>query len=169
MPTYTSGPYDVDLYHEATILDTNVICACFDKNDPYHDSASEYVEILASEGTIIVPVVVLVEAWGMLVGKDGNWRSGFALLNWLSNPGGPTLLLNDTEQFDEIRKVMMDLHVDCVDSFLYHLAHQISYRCKFKPPIRVATYDTRDVYKFMGIGTMRFRVFDMRSGDHIEI
>jgi predicted nucleic acid-binding protein len=166
---FTAGPYEIDLSRESTILDTNVVYARFNPDDDHHEPASEYLEYLEADGPVVVPVVVLVEAWGMLVGKDNNWLGGFELLAWLSNPGGPILLLSDGEQFEDIRKTMTELRVDCVDSFLYHLAHRISLQCNLKPPIRVATYDTRDVYKLMGTGTMRFRVFDMRSGENIDL
>jgi predicted nucleic acid-binding protein len=148
MPIYHIAPLDLDFSRRAIILDTNILVAAFNPRDQKHDDAKAFLDMI--EDPIIVPVSVVIEAWGVLVGGSRSssiWRYGFELLAWVTNPGYATLILQNIDSFNHIQEIMKTMHVDCVDACIMRLGHEMSDQCNLKPSIRIATYDTADFLK----------------------
>jgi predicted nucleic acid-binding protein len=153
MPIYQMSSFELDFSRRALLLDTNVLVAAFWPEDSKHNNAKEFI-FEFWEGEFIVPISVVVETWGMLVGKRRGWEWGFELLTWLNNPGNVTLIPQHVDHASLVRDTARAMHIDCVDALLMYLADEVSEQCDLNPPIQIATYDTSDfvrcllAYKF---------------------
>src|SRR5437867_9094496 len=96
MPSYSIASCDLEVSRDAVILDTNVIVAAFHPRDQRHGDAKALLEIL-EERQLIIPMVVVVEVWGMLVGSMKQLDCGYEFLTWLNNPGRDLLIPHDSE------------------------------------------------------------------------
>src|ERR1700683_5368049 len=83
---------EIEIRRDATIIDTNVLVAAFWPEDARYADTREFLFEMADEVIVAVPVVV--ETWGMLVGKAKRWDCGLELLNWLTNPGNEVILVD---------------------------------------------------------------------------
>lgn len=133
---------------QAVLLDTNVLYAAFCSNDERHEAATLFLEIFTDP--MVVPVPVLVEYWGLVVGRDKRPDLGLALLDWVQNPGNASLLPGDPELVGRCRSFCRRLSIDLVDAFLVSIADRLSVLHQIKPAIRIATFDNRDFYKCLG-------------------
>jgi len=170
MPEYKIAETVLDIARNAILLDTNVLVEAFSEQD--NSARQEYAEYFFDqlERPLLVPTVVLVEAWGVLVGSKKVRLAGLDLLTWVNLPGRATIVPPYRTDVGGTQQLAEDLSVDCVDAMLVELAHDITERCGLRPPLPIATYDTRDFTRmFRRKGDLRFRVFDMRSSDFLEI
>lgn len=165
MPIYTIPAHQYDIPRNAVILDTNVLFAAFYPRDQYHEDARTFV--YECPDPFVVPIAVLIETWGMIVGSRKYREGGIELLLWLSTPGKAELLPQDTARFNEAGDTMKSIRVDCVDALVSHLADDISGHCQFDPHIRIATYDTADIWKCKMRNDLQLTVLDLRSW-HLE-
>ena len=161
MPTYTISTYERNIPRDAVILDTNVLVAAFCPRDQHHEDARWFIDEWPDP--LFVPVAVLIEAWGMIVGSNNYWQGGIELLTWLGTPGRAELLPQDTTRFDHASDMINSIHVDCVDALISQFADDISRQCGFSRHIRIATYDTGDVTKCRDRYNLQLIVLDMRS------
>lgn len=161
MPNYlVNDSYPVG--RNATIIDTNVLLAAFWPADERHEDSRTFVFEVATE--IIVPSPVLVETWGLLVGRSKRWDYGLEMLGWLLNPGNAVLLIDSSgAPLSGIEQVIRGSHVDCVDAYLVHLANSVTTICNLSPPITIATYDTSDYIRCRMKHNLLLRVLDLRS------
>lgn len=167
MATLVIDEHRFEILRRPLLLDTNILVALFRKNDQYHSDVFTFVqdrEILeAHTNQLLVPSVAIVEAWGLLVGKDKNADGGLSLLEWVV--GSDTVLVLPT--WTRLQTVAEELsrthHVDIVDAYLAAMAAIVSEQCGFRPPIRIATYDTGDFLRCLPTGHPTFAVFDMRT------
>jgi len=145
------------------LLDTNVLVRAFESDTD--DSAETFFFLREADYQWLVPVAVIVESWGFLVGKQKNWRAGFDLLAWLNTPGSAIIISQRGEDSEKVAELMAAFSggVDCVDAMLMLLATDITGQCNLTPPIPVATYDTRDFNRARSQTTLRVEVYDMRS------
>lgn len=151
-------PFDVDLSRRAVLIDTNVLVAAFWPDDPlYEDTRTFLFEVV--EGQLIVPMSVVVETWGMLVGSNKCWDEGIELLTWLNEPGNVTLIPQHVEHSISVKNMVSSVHIDCVDASLMYLADEVSEQCDLKPPILIATYDTADFVRCLVSHKLRFGVY----------
>jgi|GEM_PF-3253828 len=160
MPIFHILPYQLDVSREAALIDTNVLFAAFCPHDQRNESAREFL-FDVWEDELLLPTPVLIETWGMLVGKNKDWENGIRLLNWITNPGtAVTLLPQHTEHSKRIRDIIAKMRIDCVDATLIYLADEFTAQCAFAPPIRIVTYDTSDFLRCIPIYKLRARIFD---------
>jgi hypothetical protein len=143
MPTFQVSSVEIDFSRKAVLLDTNVLLAAFWPDDPKHQNASEFV-FEVWEGELLIPISVVIETWGMLVGSRKRWDAGFKLLTWLNNPGNAVLLPQQTHHSVPVRDIVHGMRVDCVDGLLMYLADEVTEQCAFSPPLQIATYDMSD-------------------------
>ena len=160
MPTFRILQYELSISREAALIDTNVLFAAFWPKDQRYESASTFLfEVWEDE--LLVPFPVLIETWGMLVGKNKDWASGVQLLNWISNPGtGSTLLPQSATHEIRIRDIVAKMKIDCVDATLVYLADEFTHQCELVPPIRIVTYDTADFLRCIPAYNLRATIFD---------
>jgi predicted nucleic acid-binding protein len=146
MPIFHSPPFEADISRNSILVDTNVLYAAFGKKDRRKGDAKAFLDDW--DGDLLIPVSVVVETWGMLVGSDRDWAGGFEFLIWLKNPGNRALLLpQHISSADFMFKTTADERIDCVDAFLMSYADDVTKHCNFKPFISIATYDFSDYYK----------------------
>lgn len=158
---YRTPTYECRISRGAVVLDTNVLVAAFCADDQYHDDADNFVNDW--EETLLVPVAVLIEAWGVIVGSKGDWQSGMKLLSWLDTPGNATLLPQDIARFDDSHRLIESIRVDCVDALLSHLVDDISSCSGSDFCLTVATYDAGDILRCREKHDLKIKVFDLRS------
>jgi predicted nucleic acid-binding protein len=166
MPLFTIPESVFDLHRRAAILDTNVVYAAFNNEDARHDDCVAYLDI---EDQYLVPLSVVVETWGLLVGRDRNWEGGFEFLRWINDPSSGVIVLNHCESMARIQALARSVHIDCVDATILYLADQISRECGYAPGIRVATYDTADFLRSMKASKFNLTIFDLRTLDDIDL
>lgn len=143
------------------LLDTNVLVAAFYTRDKYHETARYFID--EWEDHFLVPVSVLVETWGMLVGSRKDWNAGLDLLMWLATPGNAMLMPQRTNRFARAHDLIASIRIDCVDAFLADFGHRISEQCDFQPYIRIATLDTADLVSCRAKKGLQITIFDLRS------
>src|SRR2546430_2510851 len=129
------------------MLDTNVLVAAF--HPAGEPGRQEYAQSLLYEEDhpLLVPSVVIVEGWGMLVGKLRSWTAGSELLAWLNQPGAVTIVPPHQSDIQSTEVLVQTLHIDCVDAMLAELATNISQYCGLTPSLPIATFDTNDFFK----------------------
>lgn len=167
------GGATLDVSNGAMLIDTNVLVAAFSPREGNrHSDALGLIENPASFSVPqwLVPLSVVVEAWGMLT-RNGNKAGGYDMLAWLNDPGNPVIFCRyaiETPQRDppiSLVAVVEKHHVDVVDALLIAVAEEISVQCDMRPGIRVATFDTRDFPRLRRVLGTRIRIFDMNSLD----
>jgi predicted nucleic acid-binding protein len=162
MPIYRTTPFEIEISRRAVFLDTNVLVAAFHPNDQRHDYANAFLEMMVEE-QLIVPMAVIIETWGMLVGSRKRWDCGVQFLTWLNNPGNATLMPQHTEHFGRVHEITQSMHIDCVDAILMYLANEISEQCNLNPPIRIATFDTSDFVRCIYTRHFHITLFDLNT------
>jgi predicted nucleic acid-binding protein len=144
------------------MLDTNVLVSAFSKEDRYHEPARRFID--ESKRQLIIPVAVLIETWGMLVGsRIKDRRAGDSVVGWVNTPGKAILLPQSVDRAVDVQSLIGTARVDCVDAMVFQLATQISRQMPGGDSIYVATYDTSDFYKCMQAHGVRIKIFDMRE------
>ncbi len=169
MPEYKIAEMVLDIARNAILLDTNVLVEAFSEQN--NSARQEYADLFLGqiEGPLLVPSVVLVEAWGLLVGSRGMRLAGLDLLTWVERPGRAIIVPPYRADVQRTQQIARDWRGDCVDAMLVELATDITDRCGLSPSLPIATYDTRDFTRMsLKRGELRFRVFDMRSPDFWE-
>lgn len=161
MPIYTVPSHQYNLRRDTVILDTNVLVAAFFPRDENHEDTRYFIE--EAQELFVVPLSVLVETWGMLVGSRKYWEGGIELLTWLNTPGTAELLAESTSGFQDIRNIISTIHVDCVDALLAYLADDISRQCQLNPHMKIATFDTKDMMNCRIQNGLHLTVLDLRS------
>ncbi|HEX8396347.1 MAG TPA: hypothetical protein VF644_02805 [Pyrinomonadaceae bacterium] len=155
MPIFHSPPFEADISRNSILIDTNVLYAAFGKKDRRKDDAKTFLDIW--NGDLLIPISVVVETWGLLVGSDRDWAGGFEFLNWLRNPGNKALLLpQHINSADFMFKMTLETHIDCVDAFLMSYADDVTKHCNFRKFVFIATYDFSDYYKCLMKYNLRF-------------
>lgn len=166
MPLFTIPESIFDLHRRAVMLDTNVVYAAFSKSDARHEDSLAYLEM---EEQYLLPLSVIVETWGLLVGRDRNWNAGFLFLQWINDPRSAVLVVNHSENIARIRELAASLRIDCVDATILFLADQISRECGYARGFRIATYDTADFLRSLSAFKFTFSLFDLNSLEEIEL
>jgi predicted nucleic acid-binding protein len=160
MPVFTIPPSDYEVSRNAMLVDTNVLVHAFDKSESKHEDARYFLDEWDAEW--LIPVGVVVETWGMLVGKNRNATAGYDFLRWLNTPGKALVLTQDID-LPEVVTLTTTARYDCVDALLIILSSRITEQCALRPPIPVATFDTRDFFRIATHERLKIAVFDMNS------
>jgi len=164
MPTYRTESCEVDVRRDLLLLDTGLLVAKFLPEDRKHDDAETFLELYGEERQLAVPIPVVIEAWGFLVGSRKRWDCGMELLSWVSNPGNAIVLLSQNiDDFDDVRCLSRLIHVDYIDASLSCLANDVTMQCGMSPHASVATFDTGDFMRCRAKWGLRFRIFDLNS------
>lgn len=159
MPIYQSFQFEIDFSRNVLLIDTGVVYAAFSEDDQRKESAQAFLELW--DGDILITASVVVEAWGMLVGRDGHWDRGVEFLSWLQNPGHRVFLLpQEVNEFARVFEIVSGIHISCVDSLMARSAHCITEHCSMNPYLQVATYDIGDYLKARSHFNLRFNVID---------
>ena len=161
MPTYALGEYQAEIARGAVLLDTNLLFARFTRDDARADEASYFFEFA---GPLLVPLCVIGEAWGLMVGKHKQRDSGIEMLRWVATPGSATIIRDDEELARQSEALVARYDVDFVDAMLMLLADRLSRQC-LGTPIPIATLDIRDFSILRRAKTHTFQVYDVASGD----
>lgn len=171
MPTYTFPTPTVEIPRASMLIDTNVLVSRFLPGDEREEDATAFLELMREQLiTPILPVPVIVETWGMLCGRSKSFDSAIRFVTWFNDPGNALLLPQHCERFGQVEQVAAMLRVDFVDALLVHLADELSEKCGLRPPLKIATFDTRDFTKrLIGLEGVRLRVHDLNSNDELDI
>lgn len=159
MPEYVLGEFAEQIPRNAYLLDTGVLSEAY-LGDKWHAEASYFLD---NAGPILVPLCVVGEAWGVLVGKNGNRAGGIEMLRWVSTPGAAILIRDDENLARESETLCSKFKIDFVDAMLTLLADRLS-RHHLNQTIQIATFDIRDFQKLKIAQTHLFDVYDVRSG-----
>src|SRR6266478_4473532 len=115
-----------------------------------------------SEDQWLIPISVVVETWGQIVGSKGNWLAGLNFLAWLNTPGKDLLIIGHDGEIGEERQAIEGLRIDCVDAMILTLASRIFQQCQLETPLRIATSDLRDFLR-LGAQGIPFHLYDWRE------
>lgn len=165
MPDYRINETILEVVSNALLIDTNVLVAAF---SPKEDSGRrEYAQFILNDAglPLLVPSVVVVEAWGLIVGSHRAWPAGIDLLRWLSNPGAVTIVPPHRAELHRTRQLIDGLCIDCVDAMIAELAVDIAMNCNLSDSPRIATFDASDYQKISQKHGLRLHILDMRSLD----
>lgn len=145
----------------ALILDTNVLVSGFSRKDKHHGTARVVLDDWIDD--LVVPVAVLIESWGILVGSRRDWEAGRSMVEWINTPGRAVLIPQPVEKASNVRDIVSRVNVDCVDVLIYQLAIELSRHFAGGEGVKIATYDTGDFYKCMKKEGITIELFDMRD------
>ncbi len=165
MPEYRTAETVLDIARDAVLLDTGVLVAAFSPRESpgRKDYAEYYLETLKAPP--LVPSVVIVEAWGMIVGSHKAHSAGLDLLTWLNSPGRAAIVRPHRPDVQGTQQLIHGLTgIDCVDAMLVELAADITEHCNLQPRLPIATFDPSDFVAMSRKHGVRLRIVDMRSG-----
>lgn len=168
MPVYRAEEFEVEISRHATLLDTNVLVAAFLPSDEKYAPAKVFLDIW--EDQFLIPMSVVVEAWGMLTARQRDLRSRHEFLAWLRNPGTPIAILPQmTDRFADVPDLVKSMDVDCVDALLLCLASDLTEQCNLSPPVLIATFDIRDFWRCALDGRFKFKLLHPESLDEYDV
>ncbi len=159
MPSFEIGSRTFEISRAAVITDSNLFVEAFVPGSPDYDWANYFLE--ESTDQWLIPISVIVETWGQIVGSKGNWLAGLNFLAWLNTPGKELLIIGHDGEITEERETMEGLRIDCVDAMILTLATRIFHQCRLETPLRIATSDLRDLR--LGVRDIPFQVYDWRE------
>jgi hypothetical protein len=117
---------------------------------------------------LLVPSVVVVEAWGMLVGSRKVRQGGEALLAWLNTPGTALVLPRHEEPLFGVAELTSRVsRLDCVDAMIAELADDITRQCTLNPPLHVGTFDTTDYLRIKAFRDLQLTIYDAASLEEV--
>ena len=126
MPLYQVDETTIDIARNSLLIDTNVLVAAFySREELGRQEQAKYV-LDEFDRPLLVPTVVVVEAWGMLVGSRRETRAGIALLTWLNSPGRATVVPLPRADVKRTQELVETKRIDCVDAMLAELATHIT-------------------------------------------
>lgn len=165
MPTRENSSERLSISRQAVFLDTNVLFAAFWDEDEKHEMAKYFLEVFTDE--IVIPIPVIIECWGLIVGSRNRRDRGLAVLDWVHSPGNATLIPATPELLWRSRTFCSRFCIDLVDAFLLSLADDLSARHQIKPSIRIVTFDNRDFFRCIGPrrDSLKIRLMDPGTGD----
>lgn len=161
MPSREFPRWVGEVKRNSFLLDTNVLYAGFVKEDRYHEQASYFLEEVREE--LLIPIAVLVEAWGLIVGRQRRRDIAAKMMAWVNTPGKAIVLPQPVDGLVKIQELVDSVQVDCVDALLFDLVLRLEKDLRDLPLVRVATYDTSDFYRCMRSRGVRIEIFDMRD------
>jgi len=165
MPAKEYSSERLSISRQAVFLDTNVLFAAFWDEDEKHKMAKYFLEVFTDE--IVVPIPVIIECWGLIVGSKKRRDRGLAVLDWVQNPGNATLMPATPELLGRSHTFCRRFCIDLVDAFLVSLADEFSARYQIKPAIRIVTFDNRDFFKCIGLrrDNLKIRLMNPETRD----
>lgn len=161
MVSYEIGTKTFAISRNAVITDSNLLIEAFLYGAPRQAEARYFLDEF--EHQWVIPIGVIVETWGFLVGKNGDWLGGYEFLAWLNTPGKELIIIGHNGEVAEERIFIETLKLDCVDAMIINLATKIFYDCKLEKPLPVATFDTRDFFRLGGKVDIRIQVYDLNE------
>jgi predicted nucleic acid-binding protein len=162
MPSYRIDAQEYDIRRNAVLLDTSVLVSGFDPNDNEYDFVRSFLEDARHQ--LLVPLPVIVEAWGVLnSSRKRAYVGSIEMLRWICTPGKALIVEKRSRSINHEVAAMIDHRVDVVDAILAVLATDIANKCAFRSGMKVATYDTRDFYKFSSSQNWRLEILDLRE------
>ena len=165
MPIYNISTAEINISRNAALVDTGVLVAAFYPGDGRHDDANTFLNEL-HQYALYVPIAVVIETWGILVGGQRKYREGgINLMAWLNDPGHAVLIPQYVNDFSTVQAVINSMHVDCIDAILLCMATDITDCCQLNPPIGIATYDTRDFLRCRANPNLRFNLVNAETLD----
>jgi predicted nucleic acid-binding protein len=163
MPTHRFPEVLLDISRNAVLIDTNVLVAAFLPGEPEGVKDHAWLVLEEYEGDVLVPVPVIVEALGLIMGSRGNPYIGMQLLSWLNTPGHVTIVPAYNRDLSNLHNTMERLSVDCVDAMLAELATALTTSFSLRPAMPIVTLDTphyRRMSKKLGF---RISTFDLKD------
>ena len=164
MPDYQIQGMVIEIARNAVLIDSNVLIAAFFTRE--QEGSKDYALNLLNEDddySLLVPIVVVIEAWGMLVGRRGEHASEYEMLSWINTSNRATLVPTHLRDLTRIQQLVQDLKIDSVDAILADLATEITQECGLSPPLIIATFDTRDFFTMSRRDDLEISLLDMRS------
>lgn len=165
MPKYQLQDFEIDINRQALLIDTNVLVAYNNPAEEKHEPTVAFIQ--TTDRQLVLFYATIVEAWGLLVSRK-KLNLARNMVHWLTQPGsGIDIIPSHFDPFSEIYGIISSYEVDCVDALLVHFAHSFSVLHDFRPPMMIATYDSKDFYYLCS----NFRVgkYDPQSGEEIYV
>lgn len=164
-------PYALDAFElvpspDMAVVDTNVLIAAFVQSDSLHETAKAFLELWGEQGIALVPVPVLVEAWGMIVGSRKDRVAGLEMLKWALDPMLVRLIPGHHSHTCEVHSIAVQYGVDMVDAWILWLVNDMHDRCELNQRVRIVTFDVRDFIRCAG--RLRLRLFDIDANEDID-
>jgi predicted nucleic acid-binding protein len=158
MATLTIDRYDIFLPPSTMFLDTCVLFSAFFPEDSFHQDALDFMR---EDQPLLVPYVVLGEAWGMLVGSRRRPDCGMNMLAFMAERPNTQFVPVWSGLYQQTRDLCSKRGIDLVDAFLMCMSSSCVRLSKLKRPVPIATYDTRDFSRCYG--ALSFGCFDLRD------
>lgn len=169
MPTFQLDAITLEIARDSLLVDSNVLVAAFLPGEPQGRKETALSILEASGRPILVPIVVVVESLGFIIGSRKQSTAGMKVLAWVNTPGNATLIPAYRSDVHETYRLMDRLAIDCVDAMLAELATEITASCVLRPAMSIATFDTRDFGRMTKKDGLNLSIYDLQSLDEYEI
>lgn len=167
MVPYGLEPFQLVMSPNMMVVDTNVLVSAFvDTNDGRHETARDYIELLSADGLALVPIPVLIETWGMLVGSGKSREAGLRVLAWALDPQRVKLIPGHHSHAVHVDAIARQYGVDVVDAWILFLTTDMYTRCELSERVRIATFDARDFVRCAG--NFPIRLYDLLSNEDLD-
>jgi hypothetical protein len=130
VPNFEIASRTFEISRAAVITDSNLFIEAFVPGSERYEWANYFLE--ESTDQWLVPVAVVVETWGYIVGSMGNWRAGLNFLGWLNTPGKDLLIIGHDGEVADEHQAIEELRIDCVDAMILTLATRIFNQCRLE-------------------------------------
>lgn len=167
MLPYCLDPYQLVMNPDMVIVDTNVLVAAFiESTEGRHETARAFLQLWGEQGLTLVPVPVLVETWGMIVGSRKRRDAGLAMLEWALDPSVVMLVPGHQSHLGQVAAIAKQYSVDVVDAWILWLISDMHARCELNERVRVATFDTNDFSRCAG--RFPIRLYDIDANEDLD-
>jgi predicted nucleic acid-binding protein len=167
MQPYSLNSFELVMAPSMVMVDTNVLVSAFiASNEGQHDTAIAFLTLLGEVGLALVPIPVLIEAWGMIVGSRKNVPAGLELLRWATDRQVVQLIPGDATHAPEVAAIAKQYRVDMVDAWILYLVTDMHTRCNLNERVRIATFDTTDFLPCAGRFPMR--IYDIEADEDLD-
>ena len=158
MASFTIDRCDIFLPPSTMFLDTCVLFSAFFPDDSFHRDALDFIR---EDHPLLVPYIVLGEAWGLLVGSRRRPDCGVKMLTFLRERPNTQFVPVWSDIYQQTRDLCSKHRIDLVDALLMCMSSSCTRLSKLKSPIPIVTYDTRDFARCYG--AVSFGCFDLRD------
>jgi predicted nucleic acid-binding protein len=156
VPEYYVDECSIEIARDAILIDTGVLVALFHVRDDNNSYVEAFFDMY--EYQWLIPVVVVVETWGLLGSRTGRSEAGLKFFAWMNTPGKRITVLPQTEKIEKDYQLLRTLYLDCVDAMIATVADEITNQCDLEIPLPIATFDA-DLYRIQAQTSLRMTPF----------
>lgn len=168
MRTFTVPHASLQINRGGCLIDSNLLIAAFGGPSEEDEYPAAWIKLNEFLVHIYVLDAVIVESWGVLVGRDGNRQGGLEMLQWLSSSGNAVVVPSRETNYAAATLLVRTVdQLDLVDALLLVAASRITRTLEIGDPFKIATYDTGDFLAAYDIEKVEYSLIDLNTDERV--